>query len=215
MSLSRLALVCKVAGLSMEDVLREAADQAPHPDELSLAQEKSLVADPRLLLVAICCLGQWTLSQIIETYTLSEAECLRLLVRLDRLGLIVLRPDNSYRLQVSLAFHWRAEGPAQEFLRTHVVPDYFSGGFGGAGETVLCVPARLAPASAAEAVQKIRQLAVELARLQQQDQRRGGPLRDGYTLLVGLRCWEFHAFTAMRRPTGAGGAPHQIGPRKR
>ena len=53
-----------------------AADATPHADTLTLAQEKSLMANPRLLLVAICCLGHWTLEQIIETYSLSEPECI-------------------------------------------------------------------------------------------------------------------------------------------
>ncbi|OYU25272.1 MAG: transcriptional regulator, partial [Burkholderiales bacterium PBB2] len=74
MSLSRLAQICKAVGVAMEDVLRQAADATPHADTLTLAQERSLVSDPKLLLVAICCLGHWTLEQIIETDTLSETE---------------------------------------------------------------------------------------------------------------------------------------------
>lgn len=199
MSLGRLALICKAADLAMDEVLREAADRSPRVDTLTLAQERSLVADPRLLLTAICCLGQWTLAQIVETYDLTEAECIRLLVKLDRLGLIRLRPDNSYRLQVALSFHWRADGPAQQYLRSHVVPDYFAGRFGGAGEVVMCQPARLSEASAREMVQRVRQLGAELARLQTQDARLPAAQRDGYTLMVGLRSWEFGVFTALRR----------------
>ncbi|MFN9806348.1 MAG: helix-turn-helix domain-containing protein [Betaproteobacteria bacterium] len=218
MSLSRLAHICKAAGLSMEDVLRDAADQTPHPDVLPLELESLLVAEPRLLLVAICCLGQWSLAQIVETYALTEAECVGCLAQLDRLGVIVLRPDNSYRLQVSLAFHWQPDGPAQRYLRQHVVPDYFSGDFGNDGEAVLCVPTRMTQSSAIEVVQKIRQLAAELARMQQRDLRQSAATRDGYTLLVGFRCWEFQDFTALRRPAMAAPLPlrrHQIGPRNR
>jgi len=213
MSLSRLATICKAAGLAMEDVLREAADLAPRPDELTLAQEKSLAADPKLLLVAICCLGQWTLAQIVETYALSEAECIRCLARLDKLGLIVLKPGNSYRLQVSAAFHWRPGGPLQQFLRERVVPDYFAGEFENADEAILCVPWRLSAASAHQVVLKLRQLSADIARLQQQDRRLQLSERDGYTLVVGFRCWEFAAFTALRRVRPL--PPHQTGPRKR
>ena len=38
-----------------------------------------MVADRKLLLLAICCLSQWTLEQIVATYTLSDAECVRYL----------------------------------------------------------------------------------------------------------------------------------------
>jgi transcriptional regulator with XRE-family HTH domain len=216
MSLTRLAQMCKAAGIAMEEVLRKAADLAPHADTLTLAQERSLVADPKLLLVAICCLGHWDVEQILDTYELTEAECVRRLTTLDRLGLIELRPLNRYRLMVSNAFHWRADGPVQQYFRQFVVSDYFDGRFDGEGECVLCLPARLSLPSAQEAVQKIRQLASDLARLHHEDRRLQPEERDGFTLLVGLRSWEFSAFTALRRasaaPTRAG---HQIGPRKR
>ena len=113
MSLSRLALICKASGIAMEDVLRGAADITPHADTLTLVQEKSLVAHPRLLLVAICCLGHWSLEQVVETYALTQAECIGCLAELDRLGLIELKPLNRYSLRVSNAFHWLADGPVQ------------------------------------------------------------------------------------------------------
>ncbi len=202
MSLSRLAQICKVSGVALEDVLRQAADAAPHADTLTLAQERALVADPKLLMVAICCLGHWSLEQIVETYAISEAQCIAYLLKLDRLALIELRPLNRYRMRVSRAFRWLADGPVQQFFRSQVVDDYFAGRFDGLGETLLCVHGRLSEPSAQELVQRIQQLAAELARLHGQDQRLLPQQRDGYTLLVGLRSWEFAQFTAMRRGQG-------------
>jgi DNA-binding Xre family transcriptional regulator len=210
MALSRLAQICKATGIAMDDVLRQAADVKPHSDTLTLTQEKSLMANPRLLLVAICCLGHWTIEQVIETYCLSEPECIGFLAELDRLGVIELKPMNRYSLRVSNAFRWLPDGPVQQYFREHVVADYFSGRFDGAGETLMCLPARLSLPSAQELVQKIQQLAGELARLHQNDRRLDPEQRDGFTLLLGFRSWEFAAFTALRRPD----APHhQIGPR--
>lgn len=199
MALSRLAQICTAAGIPLEDVLRRAADARPHADTLTLQQEKSLMANPRLLLVAICCLGHWTLEQVIETYALSEPECIGCLAELDRLGVIELKPMNRYTLRVSNAFRWLADGPVQQYFRTNVVADYFSGRFDGRGETLMCLPARLSQPSARELVQKIQQLAGELARLHQNDRRLGTEERDGFTLLLGFRSWEFAAFTALRR----------------
>ncbi|WGG50230.1 helix-turn-helix domain-containing protein [Rugamonas sp. DEMB1] len=210
MTLSRLAQICKAAGLALEDVLRAAADATPHADTLTLPQEKSLVAKPHLLLMATCCLGHWSLEQVLETYTLSEPEAILLLSELDRLGLIELKPLNRYSLRVSNAFRWLADGPVQQFFRQHVVSDYFGGNFDGAGEPLLFLPARLSQPSARELVAKIQQLAAELARLHQNDRRLAPAERDGFSLLVGFRSWEFAAFTALRRAP-----PHQIGPRNR
>jgi hypothetical protein len=143
MSLSRLALVCKGAGISMEEVLRQAADAAPRADELTLPQERSLVADPQLLLVAICCLGGWSLPQIVQTYALNDAQAVRGLAKLDRLGLIELKPGNRYRLHVSRTFRWRPDGPVQQYFREHVAHDYFAGRFDGSGETLQVMHGRL------------------------------------------------------------------------
>ena len=215
MSLSRLARICKAAGISLDDVLRQAADSTPQADTLTLAQERALVSEPKLLLVGISCVGHWSFEQIVETYQLSEAECIRCLVKLDKLGLIELKPLNRYRMKVSRAFRWRADGPVQHFFRQYIVDDYFAGRFDAPGETLLCVQARLSQTSAIELVQKIQQLTGELARLHQDDQRLPPDERDGYTLLLGFRSWEFGAFTAMRREASAAGADHQKGPRKR
>ncbi len=199
MALSRLAQICQVTGIALEDVLRRAADSRPQADFLTLPQETSLVANPRLLLMAICCLGHWSLGQITETYRLTEPECITLLAELDRLGLIELKPLNRYSLRVSNAFRWLPDGPVQRFFREHVVEDYFAGRFDRPGEALMCLPARLSSASAQELAQKIEQLAGELARLHRNDRRLPPQERDGYTLLLGFRSWEFAAFTALRR----------------
>ena len=178
MTLSRLEQICKASGIAMDEVLRRAADFREQADTLTLVQEKSLVANPRLLLVAICCLGHWSVEQVLETYRLTEPECIACLAELDRLGLIELKPMNRYSLRVSNAFHWLADGP---------------------GEALMCLPARLSLQSAQELNQKIGQLAGELARLHQHDRKLGSAERDGFTLLLGFRSWEFAAFTALRR----------------
>ncbi len=219
MTLSRMAQICKVAHISLEDVLRQAADVTPKADSLTLAQERALMDNPKLLLVAISCLGHWTFEQIIETYTLTEAECILCMVELDKHALIELKPMNRYRLRVSPAFSWRADGPVQAFFKEVVVSDYFNGRFDAAGETLMCVPARLSQNSAREIKQKIQQLAAEIARLQHEDRRLPTQDRDGFTLMLGFRSWEFSAFTALRRPTTMANTKarvvHQIGPKNK
>ena len=199
MPLSRLAQICQAGGIALEDVLRRAADARPQADALTLPQETALVAKPHLLLVAICCLGHWTFEQIVDNYRLTQPECITAMAELDRLGLIELRPLNRYGMRVSHAFHWLPDGPVQQFFREHMVPDYFAGRFDGPGETLMCLPARLSAASAAEVAQKIAQLAAELARLHKHDRRLPAEERDGMSLVVGFRSWEFAAFTALRR----------------
>ena len=199
MSLVRLADICKAAEISMEDVLLESTSVTPRLTTLTLEQETALIADRKLFLVAVSCLGHWTAAQILETYAISEAECVRCLVQLDRLGFIILKARNTYRLNVGSAFHWRADGPALRFLRDQIAPDFFRGNFDGDGEVVLCVPTRLSRASAKAVVELLRQLSTEISRLQQQDKKAPSGDRDGYTILAGFRSWEFTALTDLRR----------------
>ncbi len=219
MTLSRLAQICQVAHIDLEEVMRKSLEMTPQADSLSLAQERALMENPKLLLVAISCLGNWTYDQIIETYTLTEAECILCLIELDKHGFIELKPLNRYRLRVSPAFKWLPDGPIQAFFKEHVVADYFDGRFDGAGEVLMCIPARLSLKSAKEIQIKIQHLGAELARLQQEDRRLPVEDRDGFSLMLGFRSWEFSAFTALRRPSTMAGLKsrtvHQIGPKNK
>ncbi|MFN7695897.1 MAG: helix-turn-helix domain-containing protein [Burkholderiales bacterium] len=201
MPLSRLAQVSEAVGVAFEELLARAARSAPELTRLTLEQERALVADPRLLLVAICCLSQWTVEQMLGAYTLTPAEVVASLVRLDRLGLIELKVDNRYRLAVSHSFHWRREGPVMAYLRRHVVDEFFDAGFDGRGETLVTVHGQLSPAGAVEMAQRVAQLAGAFVHRQREDQRDPAAAGDGYTLIVGLRSFELGAFTEMRRRT--------------
>ena len=201
LSLSRLAVFCVAADTTLEDVLHRALEPVALVDQLTAEQERALVEDPRLLLVAVCCIGQWAFETVVQTYRLEEPECIARLARLDRLGLIELKPLNRYRLRVSPTFRWLPDGPVQQFFREHVVHDYFDGRFDGPGDTLLAVHGRLAPASTRDLIQQIERLGTELSRLHREDHRAQAPDRDGYTMIVALRSWELGAFTALRRAT--------------
>ena len=104
MPLSRIDEICRALKIDFADLARQVVEAQPLRRELTLAQEKAVVKDKRLLLVATCCLSQWTFEQIVATYRLTEAECIACLTRLDRLGVIRLKPLNRYQLQLSKTF---------------------------------------------------------------------------------------------------------------
>ena len=49
-------------------------------------------------------------------YAFSDAECIKYLAQLDRLGIIELRPLNRYRLKVAKGFRWLPHGPVMTLL---------------------------------------------------------------------------------------------------
>ena len=206
MPLSRIDEVLRVLKMDFADLARRVADARPLRQELSLEQEQAVVADRKLLLVAICALSQWSFEQIVATYEVSEAECTKLLLQLDRLGIVELRPLNRYRLNVAKSFRWRPDGPVMRFFRAHVVDDYFAGGFDGEGELLMLVHGQIGRSLAASFNERLQRLAQDFAQQHVADQRLPQEQRRAYTLVLGMRSWLFEAFRALRRDGGASGA---------
>ncbi|GAB1386182.1 hypothetical protein MASR1M59_13300 [Melaminivora sp.] len=212
MPLSRIDAICRVLRLDFADLARRVADSQPLLQELTQEQERAVVADKKLLLMAISVLSQWTLAQVLASYRLSEAEAIGYLVQLDRIGIIELRPGNRYRLKLAKTFRWRPNGPVMEYFREHALLDYFGGAFDGPGEGVLLVHGSVARSQLPAFMERLQRVAQDFAQQHLTDQRLPEAEREGCTLLLALRGWEFSAFAAMRRlnpaparPTPAGG----------
>lgn len=109
MPLSRVDDILRVLRMDFAELARKIADATPLARELTEEQQAAVVADRELLLVAICCLSRWSVEELVSEYRFSEADCVRHLTRLDRLGIIELKPHNRYALKVASARR-RAEG---------------------------------------------------------------------------------------------------------
>jgi len=199
MPLSRIDAICRALKLDFADLARRVADAQPLLAQLTQEQESAVVADKKLLLVAICVLSQWTLEQITASYRLTEAEGIGYLAQLDRIGIIELRPLNRYRLKLAKAFRWRPHGPVMNYFRDNALLDYFSGGFNGAGEGLLLVHGSVSRSLAPVFVERLQRVAQDFAQQHLADQKLPEAAREGYTLLLGMRRWEFEAFAALRR----------------
>ncbi len=199
MSLSRVDEICRALKLDFAELARRVADAQPLLQRLSVEQERAVVADKRLLLVAICVLSQWTLEQMTGAYRLSEAEAVKALVQLDRIGIIELRPLNRYRLQLAKTFRWLPHGPVMTYFREHALLDYFSGGFNGEAEGLMLVHGSVSRALAPAFLDRLQRVAQDFAQQHQADQKLADKDREGYTLVLAMRRWEFEAFAALRR----------------
>ena len=199
MPLSRIDEVLRVLKMDFADLARKVADAQPLRRELTHEQEAAVVADRKLLLVAICALSQWTFEQIVATYTLTEAECVKCLVQLDKLGFIELRPLNRYRLKVAKGFRWRPNGPAMQYFRRNVVDDYFSGGFDGEGEMLMLVHGQVGRSLAATFKERLQRVGQDFAQQHLADQKLAPEQKRPYTLVVGMRSWLFAAFRDLKR----------------
>jgi transcriptional regulator with XRE-family HTH domain len=203
MPLARVDEILRVLKTDFADIAREVASRQPLQSELTLKQEEAVVADRNLLLLAICVQSQWTFEQIVATYRYNEAEAVRGLTRLDKLGIIELRPMNRYRLRVAQTFRWRPHGPVMRFFRREVVGDYYAGGFDGEGETLMVVHGAIGPSVAAGFADRLRRLCEDFTRQHLADQRLPEAQRRSYTLVIGMRSWLFSAFRDKLRDPGS------------
>ena len=199
MPLSRVDAICRALKMDFADLARRVADAQPLLAQLTSEQESLVVADKKLLLCAICVLSQWTLEQITSSYRLTEAEAVRALLQLDRIGIIELRPLNRYRLKLAKTFRWRPHGAVMNFFRENALLDYFKGGFDAPDEALLLVHGSISRALAPAFVERLQRLAQDFAQQHLADQKMPERERNGYTLLLAMRSWEFEAFAALRR----------------
>ena len=203
MPLARVDEICRVLKTDFTEIAREVASRQPQGRELTLEQEEGVVADRKLLLLAICVQSQWTYEQILSNYRYTEVEVVQGLTRLDRLGIIELRPTNRYRLRVAQTFRWRPHGPVMRFFREEVVPDYYAGGFDGEAETLVVVHGSIARGMAARFSERLQRIGEDFTRQHLADQRLREDERRSYTLLIGMRSWLFAAFRDLLRAPGA------------
>ncbi len=199
MPLSRIDAICRALRLDFAELARRVAEAQPLLKELTLEQEKAVVADEKLLLVSICVLSQWTLEQMTSAYRLTEAECVKCLAQLDRIGIIDLKPGNRYRLKLAKAFRWRPHGPVMNFFRDNVALDYYSGGFDGPAEGLLLVHGSVSRSLAPVFLERLQRVAQDFAQQHLADQKLPEAAREGYTLVLAMRRWEFDAFMRLRR----------------
>jgi transcriptional regulator with XRE-family HTH domain len=197
--LSRVDQVLRALKMDFAELARKVADAQPLRSDLTAEQEAAVVADRKLLLMAICCLSHWTFEQIVSTYRLSDAECVKYLLRLDRLGIIELRPLNRYRLKVAKTFRWRPDGPVMRYFREQVIGDYYAGGFDGDGELLLLVHGQIGRSLAQQFNERLARVAQDFAQQHLADQRLPPDQKKPYTLVIGMRSWLFKAFRDLKR----------------
>lgn len=199
-SVDRLVEVCNLLGFTLAELAQEAATSEHRLRTLTHAQEKELMSDPMLLLVAVCALNHWTLQDMLAVYRLSETECLQRLLRLDRLNLIALLPGNRIRLNVARDFDWLVDGPIRQYFCEQGLVDFLDSTFARAEESLTFSHGMLTDAAIDKMQAVLRQVRLTFAELHEESLASPLPKRRGSGLLLAMREWEPASFTALRRP---------------
>ena len=198
-TLSRFEQVCQFAGLGLTELAREVDSEKNYIAHMTLEQEREVVGNPKLFLVAVCALNHLTLDQIVETYEISRADCIQLLLKLDRIKFLELMPNNRIKLKVSPDFSWLPNGPILQYFMTRAHHEYFRSKFDGPGEIIMVVNAMLSTASSAQFAMKLRKLAKEFSELHHDDKHLAIGDRRPASVVLALRPWELDDFNKFRR----------------
>lgn len=198
-TLKRLDAICTFANIELADLAVSTRRDKPLVSRLTAEQEKVIMSDMRLLLVAVCVLNHVPFQQIVANYRISDADCVKLLLKLDRLKFLQLLPNNRIKLLVSRTFSWLPDGPIQRFFRAHAYTEFFESGFGAEREFMVLVNGMLTDDSARAMVERLKRVAHEFSEVHREELRL--PLRERIpmSLVVAVRPWEMRAFAEMRR----------------
>ncbi len=198
-SLERFSALCDLVQVDLADLARVPARPRRLLSQLSHAQEESLVANPRLLLVAVCALNQMAVYEILAAYRLEKAECTSLLLALEALGVLELHPNDRIRLNVSRTFAWIPNGPIMRYVTARAA-DYFDHPFAAPGESMRIVSVRVSRAAAVGLVARLEQIAREYSEQHAADAVLPLAERPSLSVCLAVRHWEAPEFRALARP---------------
>lgn len=199
-TLQRLDQICQLMGMEITDLTRMLNEEASAQiSALTLEQEREIVADLELLLVAVCVLNRWTLDEIVDYFELSEVDCIRQLTRLDRLKMIELLPNNRLKLLVSPRFKWLENGPIQQFFLERLQSDFFGSRFNQSREELIVVNGMLASSSFDVFQRRMARLAKEFDELSSSDASLPLQDREGTTVVMAMRPWRYGLFNQFKK----------------
>jgi hypothetical protein len=175
------------------------ANEQRRISQLTKEQEQKIVSDLILMLVTICVINGFTYEDIINRYTITDTDCIQKLAALDRLKLIELLPNNRIKLLIAPNFRWLPNGPIQQFFREKVEKEFFSSTFSKETENLIVFNGLLSKASNAEFQKKMQRLANEFSELVQADFGLPYDQRDGVSIILAIREWQYSFYDDVRR----------------
>lgn len=198
-TLERLECICDQLNLEFSELTQAMQEDAQRLQELTQAQEQSIVDDRELFLVAVCVINGYSFNEIHHQYQLSEAQCTRQLLALERLKLIDLLPGNRIRRRVAANFRWRPGGPIQRFFQQYIATEFFQSHFDQDNEKLVVLNGLLSQAGNAEWQQIMQRLATEFHALCERES--GLPIyqRFGTTSVLAVRQWQSTLFKDLAR----------------
>ena len=198
-TLERLEDICHIIQMELSDLFQLYEDSRQRITKLTYEQEEKLVANVKLLLVAVSVRNRLSFSDLLSQYHLTEAECIQLLAQLDRLKIIDLLPNNRIKLRISEDFRWLSDGPIERFFASQLQGKFLASRFTGEMEQRLFLHGLLSDASVKQLLSKMQSLAKEFTELLRHDAKLPLDKRHSIGFILAMRPWDAEIFKPLTR----------------
>lgn len=199
MTLNRLDAICEILGIDITALVQMADDSSRQLQSLEINQEAELVGDTRLLLVAYCIVNNWTFSEILERYDLTEPEGIRYLARLDKMKLIELLPGNRVKPLISSNFNWQPDGPIENYFKKEVQGPFFNSNFNDEACMRLVKLGDISVVARQQILERMHAIGQMFDDIVKEEKSLQLEQRQGTTMVLAIRNWMFQAFVALER----------------
>lgn len=198
-TLDRLEDICQLMQMDLIDLFQLYQESRLRITQLTLEQEKELIKDAKLLLVAVSVRNHLTFDEIVDHYEISNTECIGYLAKLDKLLIIDLLPNNRIKLRIDEDFHWIAHGPIEGFFQKKIQKQFLNSGFRHELEHRRFLFGLLGDSSTRKLLNKIQRLSKEFVELHRQDAHLPLNKRHNIGFMIAMRPWELEAFQPLLR----------------
>jgi transcriptional regulator with XRE-family HTH domain len=186
LSLEFLERICNLADLRIPELLEMSQDEQDNRQHhISIRQESGLASNLLSTFFFLLLQRKWTPDEIRDEFQLTEAQLVNHLIRLDRLGVIKLLPNNRVRVLIGRHPDWKSGGPIRQTFNRWLGQqfsnmDYARGMF--EVETV-----KIAPSSLALVQSLMKDFSEAIIRIGERDHQLRGERHDWYSVLVAAR----------------------------
>ncbi len=198
-TLQRLEDIFRLMQMELTDLFQIYQESRQRISQLTLEQEKELVKDEKLLLVAVSVRNHLTFNEIISNYLIAETDCIRCLAKLDKLMIIDLLPNNRIKLRIDEDFRWISHGPIEAFFEKKIQKQFLQSGFRKELEHRRFLFGLLGDSSTRRLLSKIHNLTIEFADLHRQDAHLPLEKRHSIGFMMAMRPWELEVFKPLIR----------------
>lgn len=189
MTLERVEQICRLVNIDLLELFQLYDAGKNRLMHLTKEQEKELVADTRLLLVAVSVRNHLSFNEILQHHYIAEPELIQCLAKLDRLKIIDLLPNNKIRLRIDENFSWIPHGPIETFYEKTIQKEFMTGRF--ETNTRLFSFGLLSEGSVSIIENKLKSLTHEFIQLVREDRKLPFDKRRSVAMLTAIRPWEF------------------------